>query len=46
MLREADKLRTALFNSVSHELRTPLAAIMAAIYTLNDKAVAYGEQQR
>ena len=46
MLREADKLRTALFNSVSHELRTPLAAIIAAIYTLNDKAVAYGEQQR
>ena len=37
MLREADKLRTALFNSVSHELRTPLAAIMASVYTLNDK---------
>ena len=46
MLREADKLRTALFNSVSHELRTPLAAIMASVYTLNDKAVAYGEKQR
>lgn len=46
MLREADKLRTALFNSVSHELRTPLAAIIAAIYALNDKTVAYGEKQR
>lgn len=46
MLRAADKLRNALFNSVSHELRTPLAAIIAAIYALNDKTVAYGEKQR
>lgn len=46
MLREADKLRTALFNSVSHELRTPLAAIIGSVDTLNDKAVAYGEKQR
>lgn len=46
VLAEADKLRTALFNSVSHELRTPLSAIVGASSILLDTSVAYSEDTR
>ena len=46
LLAEADKLRTALFNSISHELRTPLSTIVGASSILLDTSVAYSEETR
>lgn len=34
MLRESDRLYSALFNSISHELRTPIATIAGAVSSL------------
>jgi two-component system sensor histidine kinase KdpD len=36
VLRETEKLQTALLNSVSHNLRTPLASITGALSSLRD----------
>ncbi|HEX3051835.1 MAG TPA: sensor histidine kinase KdpD [Aggregatilineaceae bacterium] len=36
LLREAEKLQTALLNSVSHNLRTPLSSITGALSSLRD----------
>ena len=36
MLRETEKLQTALLNSISHNLRTPLASITGALSSLRD----------
>lgn len=36
LLRETEKLQTALLNSVSHNLRTPLASITGALSSLRD----------
>ena len=46
LLAEADKLRTALFNSISHELRTPLSTIVGASSMLLDTDVEYNEETR
>lgn len=44
MLRESERLNTALLNSISHELRTPLATIIAAGDSLlNEQTCAAGE---
>jgi two-component system sensor histidine kinase KdpD len=40
MLRNTEKLQTALLNSISHELRTPLAAITGVLTSLGDSATA------
>jgi len=36
MLRNTEKLQTALLNSISHELRTPLASITGVLTSLNE----------
>lgn len=36
LLRETEKLQTALLNSISHNLRTPLASITGALSSLRD----------
>ena len=36
VLRQTDRLRTALFDSLSHDLRTPLAGILGSATTLLD----------
>lgn len=36
LLREAEKLQTALLNSISHDLRTPLASITGTLSSLSD----------
>jgi two-component system, OmpR family, sensor histidine kinase KdpD len=36
MLRNTEKLQTALLNSISHELRTPLASITGVLTSLGD----------
>jgi two-component system sensor histidine kinase KdpD len=36
LLRETEKLQTALLNSISHNLRTPLATITGALSSLRD----------
>lgn len=46
LLAEADKLRTALFNSISHELRTPLSTIVGATSMLLDTGFAYTDDSR
>lgn len=46
MLIEADKLRTALFNSISHELKTPLSAIMGSVSTLLEAEHLYSKEDR
>ena len=34
LMKEKDKMQTALFNSISHDLRTPIASITGALSTL------------
>ncbi|HMQ51819.1 MAG TPA: sensor histidine kinase KdpD [Anaerolineae bacterium] len=36
LLRETERLQTALLNSISHDLRTPLASITGALSSLRD----------
>lgn len=36
LLRETEKLQTALLNSISHDLRTPLSSITGALSSLRD----------
>lgn len=38
LLRETEKLQTALLNSISHDLRTPLASITGALSSLRNDA--------
>ncbi|HEY9075165.1 MAG TPA: sensor histidine kinase KdpD [Anaerolineaceae bacterium] len=40
MLRNTEKLQTALLNSISHELRTPLAAITGVLTSLGESSRA------
>ncbi len=40
MLRNTEKLQTALLNSISHELRTPLSAITGVLTSLGESANA------
>jgi two-component system, OmpR family, sensor histidine kinase KdpD len=43
LLRETEKLQTALLNSISHDLRTPLASIAGALSSLRDDAAFLDE---
>jgi two-component system sensor histidine kinase KdpD len=45
MLRNTEKLQTALLNSISHELRTPLAAITGVLTSLGESGRAAPENQ-
>jgi two-component system sensor histidine kinase KdpD len=45
MLRNTEKLQTALLNSISHELRTPLATITGVLSSLEESEKAQPEQQ-
>ena len=38
LVRETEKLQTALLNSISHDLRTPLVSIMGALSSLLEEA--------
>jgi two-component system sensor histidine kinase KdpD len=46
MLRESERLYTALLNSISHELRTPIATIKGASSSLLDPATGANEAAR
>lgn len=46
MLRESERLYTALLNSISHELRTPIATIKGASSSLLDPATGGSEGAR
>ncbi len=46
LLRETEKLQTALLNSISHDLRTPLASITGALSSLRDDAPFLDEAAR
>jgi two-component system sensor histidine kinase KdpD len=46
MLRESERLYTALLNSISHELRTPIAAISGAASGLLNPATASDSSNR
>lgn len=45
MLRNTEKLQTALLNSISHELRTPLATITGVLSSLEESEGAPPEHQ-
>jgi two-component system sensor histidine kinase KdpD len=46
LLRESEKLQSALLNSISHDLRTPLASITGALSSLRDDAAYLDEDAR
>jgi two-component system sensor histidine kinase KdpD len=46
VVRETERLQTALLNSISHDLRTPLASITGALSSLVDGAAAMNESTR
>lgn len=46
ILRRTDELKTVLLNAVSHDLRTPLASIIAAVESLQQKDVAWSEEEQ
>lgn len=46
LLREKEKLQTALLNSISHDLRTPLVSITGALSSLRDEAGLFDEANR
>jgi two-component system sensor histidine kinase KdpD len=46
VVRESDRLKSALLSSVSHDLRTPLAGIKAAIGSLLRRDVRWDEEDR
>lgn len=47
LLRETEKLHSALLNSISHELRTPLASISGVLSTLREpRAAGLAEPER
>ncbi|HUJ75708.1 MAG TPA: histidine kinase dimerization/phospho-acceptor domain-containing protein, partial [bacterium] len=43
VLRESEKLQTALLNSISHDLRTPLVSIMGALSSLEEQKLTLDE---
>jgi two-component system, OmpR family, sensor histidine kinase KdpD len=45
MLRNTEKLQTALLNSISHELRTPLATVTGVLSSLEESENAQLERQ-
>lgn len=46
LLRETEKLQSALLNSISHDLRTPLVTITGALSSLHDQFDLYDEATR
>ena len=46
LLREQEKLQTALLNSISHDLRTPLSSITGALSSLRDDATYLDDAAR
>jgi two-component system sensor histidine kinase KdpD len=42
VLRNTEKLQTALLNAVSHDLRTPLVSIIGALSSLQEKGIKLG----
>ncbi|HYM91823.1 MAG TPA: ATP-binding protein [bacterium] len=46
VLRETERLQTALLNSISHDLRTPLASITGALSSLVDGTAPVDESTR
>lgn len=46
VVRETERLQTALLNSISHDLRTPLASITGALSSLVDGTAAMNESTR
>ncbi|MBN1314688.1 MAG: DUF4118 domain-containing protein [Anaerolineales bacterium] len=46
LLRESEKLQSALLNSISHDLRTPLASITGALSSLREDAAFLDEAAR
>ena len=46
LLRESEKLQSALLSSISHDLRTPLASITGALSSLRDDAAYLDETAR
>lgn len=46
LVRESDRLKSALLSSVSHDLRTPLAGIKAAASSLLQEDVVWSEEDR
>ena len=46
VVRESDRLKSALLSSVSHDLRTPLAGIKAAASSLLQRDVQWSEEDR
>ncbi len=44
LLRESEKLHSALLNSISHDLRTPIASITGAVTSLLSEESAYDQQ--
>jgi two-component system, OmpR family, sensor histidine kinase KdpD len=46
LLRESEKLQTALFNSISHDLRTPLVTILGALTSFEEKSLTLNEASK
>lgn len=46
LLRDREKLQSALLNSISHDLRTPLVSIAGALSTLKDNTLMLTEAAR
>ena len=46
LLREREKLHTAVLNSISHDLRTPLVSIAGTLSALRDESSNYPERAR
>lgn len=46
LLREREKLQTALLNSISHDLRTPLVSIAGVLSTLRDNTLKLNDSAR
>lgn len=46
LLRESERLRTAMLNAVSHDLRSPLSSIIASAESLLQTDVAWSDQDQ
>jgi two-component system sensor histidine kinase KdpD len=46
LLREKEKLQTAVLNSISHDLRTPLVSITGTLSSLMDRDARFDENSR
>jgi two-component system sensor histidine kinase KdpD len=46
VLRDTEKLQTALLNSISHDLRTPLVSIIGALSSIQDEGIHLDNEAR